>query len=218
MADISYTPAFHHTPWVDRVDRVEAAGPNGFNLRFTGIEDDLQGLSSVVGQIATAIDDVGGPPPPPQGDQRLTFTPLLNGFWTYDLTGQPSVTMTTFTSPSGVMNLALPDGARMTKLTMRGEFGGTIDAGIDFSVHTILSRVPLAVTIPPVARDDLANAGFSGKQRSGVFEFAADVLPSLAQVDQGTFRYFLTASATSATTNPFTINLRAVELVYTFAG
>lgn len=75
MADLSYTPTFHHVPWEDRKDRVEAAGPNGFNVRFNAIASDLAGLSTAVEDIGAAIDASNAAPPPQA--QRLSFTPTL---------------------------------------------------------------------------------------------------------------------------------------------
>ena len=56
MAEPSFTPTFHHTDWVDNVDRVQAGGPNGLNVRLNAIEADLHQVSIVVGQIDAALD------------------------------------------------------------------------------------------------------------------------------------------------------------------
>ncbi|MDQ1655914.1 MAG: hypothetical protein QOD41_997, partial [Cryptosporangiaceae bacterium] len=73
MAEISYTPEFHHTKWVDNVDRVQADGPNGFNVRFSAIERELKQLSTVVAQINAALHVVA----PPPKEQRLTLKPAI---------------------------------------------------------------------------------------------------------------------------------------------
>src|SRR4051812_23013705 len=75
MADVSFTPVFHHTDWVDKVDRVEASGPNGFNIRFNTIERDLREASTVVTQVAKAIRTVRTSTP--ETPSRITFTPQL---------------------------------------------------------------------------------------------------------------------------------------------
>ena len=61
MADVSFTPTFTHTPWVDNRDRVQAAGPNGFNIRFSQLQSDLQTLSSVVSTIDTELAALASP-------------------------------------------------------------------------------------------------------------------------------------------------------------
>jgi hypothetical protein len=221
VVDISFTPTFRHTEWVDRVDRVVAAGPNGFNTRFNAIESDLRQVSTVVTQIGTALDQTGpGQVPPPTGDQRLTFTPTLgavspNAPWRNDANGLPSADLTG-DLVFGLMNLNPPQHARLTTLTLRGEFGANANVNLIFNVHATLSRIPLRLTIPPAPQDDLASAGFTGRQHPGPFEFSSPVNAAQALVDLDTFRYLLIVSAAPQQANGFTITLRAVQLVYTF--
>ncbi len=54
---ITYTPLFTHDDWIDNVDRVQAGGPNGFNIRFNGVAEEFGKLSTVVASIGTAIDN-----------------------------------------------------------------------------------------------------------------------------------------------------------------
>ena len=50
---ISYTRSiFSHIDWIDRVNRVQAGGDNGFNGRFHGIEAEFDTISGVVGQVS----------------------------------------------------------------------------------------------------------------------------------------------------------------------
>jgi len=53
---ITYTPLFTHDDWIDNVDRVQAGGPNGFNIRFNGVAEEFGKLATVVASIGTAID------------------------------------------------------------------------------------------------------------------------------------------------------------------
>lgn len=75
MADIVFRPTFVHKEFVDGPDgdRVRADEPNGFNARFGAIESDLRQLSTVVGQIDTALDRRGTGP----AGHVLTLAPLL---------------------------------------------------------------------------------------------------------------------------------------------
>ena len=90
MATVSFTPTFSHTPWVDNRDRVQASGPNGFNVRFAALQADLGALSGVVSQIDTALDALEAGP----GAQTrvVTLPPILTvtsggGAWTLDTSG-----------------------------------------------------------------------------------------------------------------------------------
>ncbi len=93
MANVSFTPTFHHTNFVDNRDRVQAGGPNGFNARFGAIEADLTTLSSVVTNVDTELDALGAGPAPTQ--QTLTLSPALvpvvgAGAWAHDSSGYAS--------------------------------------------------------------------------------------------------------------------------------
>lgn len=63
MAEITYTRSFQHDDWVDNEDIVQAGGPRGFNQQFHDIESEFDTLSTVVGSVNTAIDNI----------QKLTF-------------------------------------------------------------------------------------------------------------------------------------------------
>jgi hypothetical protein len=52
MAGVDYVPEFHHTLWTDNIDRVTAAGENGFNVRFQAVEAEF-------GKIAQAALEPG---------------------------------------------------------------------------------------------------------------------------------------------------------------
>ncbi|MGW3105329.1 hypothetical protein [Streptomyces sp. NPDC001100] len=192
MADISYTPTFHHVAWEDRKDRVEAAGPNGFNVRFNAIASDLDQLTTVVTDIGAAID-ASNTAPPPQA-QRLSFTPALRptgllsgGAWSYDANGVPHANSLAMT---GVANLTLPHGLRLTSMRVVGDMqrgsshavGGTIS----------LARTPIRLVAPPPAPELLAvNDSFSAV---GPFDLQLPVSAPRALIDTSVFRYVLTAT------------------------
>ncbi|WP_405975269.1 hypothetical protein OG496_47100 [Streptomyces sp. NBC_00988] len=192
MADISYTPTFHHVPWEDRKDRVEAAGPNGFNVRFNAIASDLAHLSTVVTGIGTAID-TSNTAPAPQA-QRLSFTPTLRptgllsgGAWGYDANGvvhANSVAMT------GVANLTLPNGLRLTSVRVVGALTRGSSHSVGGSIS--LARTPLRLVSPPPDPEPLAvNDNIVAV---GPLDLQIPVSVPRALIDTSVFRYVLTAT------------------------
>jgi hypothetical protein len=63
MPPITYTPAFQFTDWIDNEDVVQAGGDRGFNKLFNDLRGELTRIATVVGDIATAINQI----------QRLRF-------------------------------------------------------------------------------------------------------------------------------------------------
>jgi hypothetical protein len=52
-----YAAKFYHKDWVDNVDRVQAAGQDGFNTRFHSLEDEFISIQSVMDSLtATAAE------------------------------------------------------------------------------------------------------------------------------------------------------------------
>jgi hypothetical protein len=141
VADIHYTPAFRHTDWFNNVDRVDAEGPNGFNVRFHAIESDLQALSTVVTQIDTELDRLGTPPAPVE--KKLRVPPALlpiRGFraWESEDSGAASTLGNgpTGNSAFGLVHLDdLPDGATPRSLRAVG-VGVGAEISVIFESHT----------------------------------------------------------------------------------
>jgi len=197
MANVSYTPTFRHKAWRDRQDRVEAAGPNGFNVRFAAIESDLHQISTVVGQIGTEIDGINAKVNPPPRERRLSFTPTLQTVppgkaWNVDGQGDPS-NIITGTTAVGLVNLDLPHGARLT--TFQVTYSKTRSFGSEDSFS--LLRAPLRPTIPPIDADVLVNLPATQSQE---VHLSGTVSAAQAQVDLDAFRYFAVAVASSEVT------------------
>ncbi|MFG2939483.1 hypothetical protein [Streptomyces sp. NPDC048282] len=209
MAAISYTPTFHHVAWEDRKDRVEAAGPNGFNVRFNAIASDLGQLSATVTDIGAAIDATNAAPPPQP--QRLSFTPTLRptgllagGAWSYDRNGVAHVTL----ANTGVANLTLPDGLRLTSVRVVGD----MQRGSSHSVGGAISlaRTPIRLVVPAPAPEPLAvNDSFTSV---GPFDLQIPVSAPRALIDTSVFRYVLTA--TFETVIFGTMSIEAVHLTF----
>jgi hypothetical protein len=188
MADVSFTPTFHHTDYVDNRDRVQAGGPNGFNARFSTIETDLKTLSTVVGKVDAALDALGAPTPT---QRTLTLTPAFvpvagAGAWTHDASGFASRTGA-LTTLSGVMPAALPNGAVLVSLRALGQNSGT------GSLRVSLLRSRLLPAVVPAER--IVRVTGAGNP----FDVSEQADPNLAQVDTTAFRYLLLATLDGAT-------------------
>ncbi|MCP4259939.1 MAG: hypothetical protein GY774_20860 [Planctomycetes bacterium] len=70
MANITYSRTFEHDDWIDNEDVVQAGGEKGFNKKFHEIEDELDQISTVVGQVDNEI----------QKTQRLNFVKAESSF------------------------------------------------------------------------------------------------------------------------------------------
>ncbi|MCX5323896.1 hypothetical protein, partial [Streptomyces sp. NBC_00120] len=86
---ISFARTFKHTPWIDAVDRVSAAGDNGFNIRFQRLGEDLDTIGDRFTTVSAALDSlvrVGG------AERTLVVPPLLTpvgGASDWDLSTTP---------------------------------------------------------------------------------------------------------------------------------
>jgi hypothetical protein len=220
MADLSFTPTFRHTIWVDNVDRVGAEGPNGMNVRFQEIESDLNQVSTVVAQIGGEIDRIRSviTPPPSSVQTRLVFTPVLqavpgNGIpWVSQGPGVPGA-QATVGGPNvvGAMNLALPNGVRLTSLVGHGS-SGNVNGGAG-TVNLSLNRLPLKPTIPAATATTLATASAS---TPGLWNPSSPAIPAnLAVVDLSAFRYVFTATLVPRPGNADSAFLDTIEIVFT---
>ena len=196
MADFSYSPKFHHLAIVDNVDRVEGAGPKGFNLRFETIESDLHGVSTVVTQIGAELDQltakVAGPP-----TVTVSVAPALqpvanSGAWALQTSGIAVAPPTG--GANGVVPLTPPDHVRMTSLRVRGH------------------------GVPPNGQNTtffLSRVSVSDGKTDTIVAFDTSTVPlntpqplpnsALSVVDLANFRYVISASTGAATADPVTL-------------
>src|SRR5688572_506286 len=198
VTELNYVPTFHHRDWIDRLDPVEAGGPNGFNIRFRIIERDLDRVSTVVGQIATALRTThrpgpGGVDPPAQ----LTFTPNLlpakpHRVFTFQANGVP-VGVSVMSggggggsgvSATGIANLAPPEGRKLTTVRFRGSIDGSGGSTTNRATLFLL-RSPLS---NPTFFETLVSIQATGV---GQFDAGGPVPDNLALVDIHLFRYVL---------------------------
>jgi hypothetical protein len=203
MADVTFTPTFHHTAYVDNRDRVQAGGPNGFNARFSAIEDDLTTLSTVVGKVDAALDALGAPAPT---QRTLTLTPSLapvagRGAWTSDAAGYASRTGP-LTQLSGVQWVPLPHDAVLVSLRALGQNSGTGSLRITLFRSRLLSVVAQPEQIARVSGN------------TNPFDDNDPAVANLAQVDTTAFRYFLLVTLDGAA-NTDVVTLSGFQVVYT---
>ena len=140
---VLYTPTFTHTDWVDNQDRVQAAGGNGFNVRFHGIEAEFAALQLVVRSINDALTALSIKPPPQP--QATAFTPNLVP--TTNLPGQQWQHQDGIafakgqTAAAGMMDVQLPSGSTVNTLRLIGNKGSG-------NVNVTLRRQPIAAGLP----------------------------------------------------------------------
>jgi hypothetical protein len=203
MANISFTPTFHPTDYVDNQDRVQAGGPNGFNARFRALETDLRKLSTVITDVDTALDQLGAPTPT---QHTLTLSPALvpvvnRGPWSYDSSGYASRTGP-LTALTGVQPVSVPDGARLVSLRSLGQNSGTGTLHIDLLRSGLLTSVTPAERIARVTGD------------TNPFDHNEPADSGLALVDTARFRYLILADLAGAAAAD-TVTISGFQIIYT---
>ncbi|QKV80423.1 Ig-like domain-containing protein [Amycolatopsis sp. Hca4] len=195
--DITFTPTFRHTDWINNVDRIEAGGPNGFNVRYDAIDSDLSQLSTVVGRINTALKFPGVV----LGEQRLTpgldLVSLPAGEWSYDDTGmaRPAVA-----GAQAIMHLSLPEPVALRNFRAIGFYPGPPAL---FVIRLFRSSL-LDQNLPP---EELAEIRLDSPEASP-FDHTVPVPDAVATVD-GSFRHYVTVL--SQTTD---VSLATIQLTY----
>ncbi|MFI5529916.1 hypothetical protein ACIA8O_15380 [Kitasatospora sp. NPDC051853] len=178
---VSYTPGFKHTDWVDNVDRVRAAGDNGFNIRFHALEAEFARLAEVIAQVADALQQ---PAPRPV---KITLTPTLTSLgdpWTHVYGGaaKPAGAI----AAGGMMALQLPQGSTIKELRVCGrKDAGNLSVGVRRQSLAAGSTTELIVSLT------LGTGNFDTTT-------AAPSTPP-ARVDNEQFRYYLTADLDTST-------------------
>lgn len=183
MVDISFTPTFHNTDFVDGTDRVRAGEPNGFNARFHAIETDLGQLSTVVAQVDTVLSQPVAPTV-----RRLSLPPVLAAFegappWLLTTTGAASATAGS--TATGIADLILPDGIQLVALRAVGQASGVV-------IAISLFRVPVG------GGTEQTLAAVSGD--ASPFDRSAQIDAGFARVTTSTFRYLLSATVPTVST------------------
>lgn len=210
MANISYTPTFHHDAWVDNVDRVQADGDNGFNIRFTTIEDDLKDVGQVVQQIDTVLSSLGQVVSAPI---TIGLNPVMLLYRAGIATWSP---MRWSVSPGGVdqgsfaekdvavaevwgaLPLSLPNGVTLRNLKVLGEQNGN---------GTMVTDLIQEMRVPPYTRATLVTVNGLGNQNT-----APTPIPNTPIFKGDQFLYYLLSRITGAVTTE--CKLRSFLITY----
>jgi hypothetical protein len=202
MTEIKFEPRFQHVDWVDNRDRVQAAGANGFNVRFADIRKDLEAISGVVSAIDSSIRQLSQQAPAQA--QRLSLPPMFTPIdpaapWGFNANGiatrpddQDEV--------AGQMAVPLPDKVRLLSLRALGQ-----NTGQQARLNIVLGRVLLA-------------GGESTERIAQIvgvdtFDNTVDADQTRARVDMGKFRYLVSSRVTDARPGD-TVELFSVQITY----
>lgn len=196
---LSYIPKFQHTDWVDNVDRVQASGDNGFNIRFHALEAEFALLADVIKRASDALDALAETPP--ATPVQLTLTPTLTTLsdpWEHVFGGARKPRPAT--DASGLMAVSLPHGVTIQTLRVCGQK----DAG-NLSVNLRRQSLAAGATTELIVGLTLSNGNFD----------SSTLAPSapLSKVDNEQFRYYLTAELDSGTSNTV-VQLTCFQITY----
>lgn len=199
-----YIPAFQPPNWVDNVDRVSAGGPNGFNIQFIGLANELTQISNTFAQVNTVLDELG------QKISRtitLTFAPAFQP----EASDPPwllvgGVAVNPGPNANGWLALQLPDGAHMQTITVFGQKKGTV-----LSLQALLARQALLDLAPTTIN------ALSLKDFNGPFQEKAAIPDNFARIDNSTYKYliFATLAPTSPPDPTVSVTISAIQIICT---
>jgi hypothetical protein len=212
---IVYSPTFQHEEWIDNVDRVQAAGSNGFNIRFNTIEAEFHSISQIVQLIDTALGSLGQQVAAPvtigQTPAMLPFG--ANPTWSpisWSRTSGGQVLGTFVEKPAaqdqawGVLSLDLPNGVHLTQIKVLGEQVGTGD---------VVTELRQEARTDPFARTTLVTVN-----GLAVAATAPTPIPGAPVFDGAANLYYLLVRVQNATTGAppagSTIRFRGCQITY----
>lgn len=205
MSDsVSYTPVFQPPNWTDNVDRVSAGGPNGFNIQFIGLTNELTQISNTFAQVSTILDELG---------KKVSRTITLTFAPTFQQEGSDpnwllvgGVAVNPGPNANGWLSLQLPDGASLQTITVFGQKkGNVLSLQLNFSRQALLDLTPTPINI------------LSLKDFNGPFQQKAAIPDAFALIDNSTYKYLVFTSL--AATNPpdptVSVTISAIQIVCT---
>jgi hypothetical protein len=184
---ISFTRSFTHADWVDNVDRVEAAGDNGFNGRFHSLEADLDTIGTTFGSVQNALNILGAPPATQTQFSTLSpaLAPIGGSPWSFrdGFAEKPAGA----TSAAGQAAFPLPHGQRILEFRAVG-----INNSAAASLRVTLLRRQLAD--PSASSQAVAIVSGTGNP----FTVSAAPAQGLETIDNQNFTYFVIAQLSGA--------------------
>jgi hypothetical protein len=212
---ITYTVGFQHDDWIDNVDRVQAGGNNGINIRFHRLETEFQKIAAVVVQISTALDAINAAlanltvKPPPQ-DFTASLAPAL-----LPTTGIPwsAAIGRVEKAPNAVgghgwMAVSLPDKSVLNSLTAIGR-----NTGVG-ALAVTLRRQALQGANPPLETLLEADNNGGGAFSAVSAPHPANPLDPKFVVDNQNFKYLLVIDLDSAAAGD-SVSVTSVQISYT---
>jgi hypothetical protein len=187
---------------VDNVDRVQAGGDNGFNLRFHALEAEFGRLHDVVTVLNTALDALGQKPPAQPVNTSLA--PVISntqGTGWASLQGV-AIKAAGQTSAHGMMPINLPNGSTIQSFRATGRNAG----GANTFLRGALFRQGLTADAAP---QRIALMNLTGDP----FDQSTAPDTTLAQVDTDHFRYYIMADLDGAGAND-NIQLAAFQVTH----
>ena len=204
MSIPSFTPTFTHKPWIDNVDRIRAAGADGFNIRFGAVENDLRQASTVVAAIDAQLAEAASRRLP--GTQRLVVPldpqPEVNS-WMTEFAGSLRPDWGLGQTQDVAMQVSLPDGVVLHSLRVTG-----LNQNAGGLVTVTLVRTSWTDTFEPAT---MAQVRVTAPGRGG-YDLSDDVEAAFTGVDNEQFRYLLRFHA-EGLTQVDTVTVDSVELV-----
>ena len=182
---VSFSPAFQHEEWVDNQDRVQAGGSNGFNVRFNLLKADLDDVSSAVGEVNTALNELAQAPA--ALEVPVSIAPVL-----------------TRTGPTGwdhrIGFAEKPAGgttaAGMASVSLR--HGGTIEWMRATGRNSGAGELRISLWRQGLAADAVGQRIVNITPTGDPFDQTVAADSTLAVVDAGTYRYYVLAQLNGA--------------------
>lgn len=95
-----YAVGFHHTDWLDNVDRVQAGGANGFNHRFRSLESEFASIQNVLDSVGVVSKELQ--------NSIEAIENRLKGTWTLENLNVPGKLGVGTTAPSAKLSVVGP--------------------------------------------------------------------------------------------------------------
>jgi hypothetical protein len=209
-----YKRTFKHQDWTDNVDRVQAGGPGGFNIRFHSLEAEFDNLYSIATQLHDTLATLGSIL---RRSVTLTFTPSFFGPTQQaggDQQGNWTLVDGAAISPVGNTNLLegwlplqLPDGMQAQNVMVFGQKKGSL---LSFEIRLVQQSVADSTQRQTMSVFKLASLP------DGLFQTPPGTVPdNLKLIDNRKFKYVLFATLAPATQpDPTaTASINAIQVV-----